>query len=78
MVDKSIRRLLKRETPLYFVNPSVFNLLGLEGWLGELRFITTIDSFDGRHPGVFVPPGGNREAYGIEAANGRPRALARC
>ena len=63
----SIRRLLQRETPLYFVNPSAFNLLGLEDWLRELQFITRIDGFDGRHPDVFVPPGSLAAGYGMPA-----------
>ncbi len=43
------------ETPIYFVSPTAFNLLGLDRWLRDLWFVTYFDSFEGTHPRVFVP-----------------------
>ena len=41
--------------PLYYVSTSTFNLLGAEAWINNLTFINTTNSFDGRHPHIFVP-----------------------
>jgi hypothetical protein len=46
---------LENETPIYFVNPTAYNLLGADEWIGGMRFVNSIDSFDGRHPNVFIP-----------------------
>src|SRR6516225_4048446 len=48
--------------PIYFINPSAFNLLGAEEWIGNLTHVNARDSFDGRHPNAVVfgrdrPPG---------------------
>jgi len=43
------------ETPIYFVSATAFNLLGIDRWVRNLRFINYYDSFDGTHPNVFVP-----------------------
>jgi biotin carboxylase len=43
------------ETPIYFVSATAFNLLGMDRWVRNLRFINYYDSFDGFHPNVFVP-----------------------
>ncbi len=43
------------ETPLYFVSATAFNLLGIDRWVRNFRFINYYDSFDGAHPNVFVP-----------------------
>src|SRR5262245_36966192 len=51
----------RNRTPIYFINPSPFNLLGAEEWIGNLTFVTTTDSYDGRHPHTFVA-GRNRPA----------------
>jgi biotin carboxylase len=51
-----IRAFLRtNETPIYFVSPTAFNLLGLDRWLRDLWFVTYFDSFEGTHPRVFVP-----------------------
>jgi biotin carboxylase len=42
-------------TPIYFVTPVPFNLLGLDQWVGGLEYITYFDSFDGYHPRCFTP-----------------------
>ena len=41
--------------PLHYISTSTFNLLGADTWINNLRFINTIDSFDGQHPHIFVP-----------------------
>lgn len=43
------------ETPVYFVSATAFNLLGIDRWVRNFRFINYFDSFDGWHPNVFVP-----------------------
>src|SRR4051794_17606228 len=42
-------------TPVYFVSPTAFNLLGIDRWLRNFFFVNYFDSFDGDHPRVFVP-----------------------
>src|SRR5262245_62140235 len=44
----------QNRAPIYFINPSPFNLLGGEERIGNLTFVNQADSFDGRHPNVFV------------------------
>ena len=43
------------ETPIYFVSATAFNLLGIDRWVRNFRFLNYYDSFDGWHPNVFVP-----------------------
>jgi biotin carboxylase len=43
------------ETPIYFVSPTAFNLLGIDRWLRNFFFVNYFDSFEGNHPRVFVP-----------------------
>ncbi|AHG50143.1 biotin carboxylase (plasmid) [Rhizobium leguminosarum bv. trifolii CB782] len=51
-----LRRVMRRnERPFYFISASPFNLMGIDEWVGNCRFISLIDPFDGRHPNVFVP-----------------------
>jgi hypothetical protein len=51
-----IRRFFHRnETPIYFVSATNFNLLGIDEWVRNFKFISYIDCYDGRHPNVFVP-----------------------
>jgi hypothetical protein len=52
-----IRRFFHRnETPIYFVSATNFNLLGLDEWVRNFKYINYIDCFDGQHPNIFVPP----------------------
>jgi biotin carboxylase len=52
----SIRKFFREnETPVYFVSATAFNLLGIDRWVRNFRFINYFDSFDGHHPNVFVP-----------------------
>ncbi|MBA2666707.1 MAG: biotin carboxylase [Trueperaceae bacterium] len=66
-----IRRFFYRnETPIYFVSPTNFNLLGADEWVKGLKFISYIDTFDGQHPNVFVPSEAPHEVFGsIEEIN---------
>ena len=51
-----IRNFFRRnETPVYFVSATAFNLLGIDRWVRNFKFINYYDSFDGWHPNVFVP-----------------------
>ncbi|MFZ2501600.1 MAG: biotin carboxylase [Nocardioides sp.] len=43
------------ETPIFFLGPTAFNLLGLDRWVRNFSFITYYDSWDGYHPRVFSP-----------------------
>ncbi len=51
-----VRRYFHRnETPIYFVSATNFNLLGIDEWVKNFKYISYIDCYDGRHPNVFVP-----------------------
>src|SRR5947208_10745663 len=43
------------QTPIYFVSPTAFNLLGIDRWLRNFFYVNYFDSFEGNHPRVFVP-----------------------
>ena len=43
------------ETPIHFVSPTAFNLLGLDRWVRDFFYVSYYDSFEGHHPRVFVP-----------------------
>ena len=42
-------------TPIYFISPTAFNLLGIDRWLRNFFYVNYFDSFEGSHPRVFVP-----------------------
>jgi biotin carboxylase len=42
-------------TPIYFISPTPFNLLGIDRWLRNFFYVNYFDSFEGNHPRVFVP-----------------------
>ncbi len=51
-----IRRFFHRnEVPIYFISATNFNLLGIDEWVKNFKYINYIDCYDGRHPNVFVP-----------------------
>ncbi len=51
-----IRRFFHRnERPIFFISATNFNLLGIDEWCRNFKYISYIDCFDGRHPNVFVP-----------------------
>src|ERR1700750_320670 len=43
------------QTPIHFVSPTAFNLLGIDRWVRNLFYVNYFDSFEGAHPRVFVP-----------------------
>jgi hypothetical protein len=53
------------ETPIYFVSATAFNLLGIDRWVRNFRFVNYYDGFDGGHPNVVVP--GEREPRAFES-----------
>ena len=51
-----VRRYFHRnEDPIFFISATNFNLLGIDEWCRNFKYINYIDCFDGRHPNVFVP-----------------------
>jgi biotin carboxylase len=53
------------QTPIYFVSPTAFNLLGIDRWVRNFHYVTYFDSFEGSHPNVFVPR--DREARDFQS-----------
>ena len=49
------RHFHRNEDPIYFVSATNFNLLGLDEWSKNFKYISYIDCYDGRHPNTFVP-----------------------
>ncbi len=45
----------RNERPIYFISATNFNLLDIDQWVRNFRFVSYIDCFDGRHPKVMVP-----------------------
>ena len=45
----------KNTTPIYFVSPTAYNILGIDQWVNNFEYINYFDSFDGYHPRVFIP-----------------------
>jgi hypothetical protein len=43
------------ETPIYFISATNFNLIGIDDWVSNFKYISHIDCFEGAHPNVFVP-----------------------
>jgi hypothetical protein len=66
-----IRRFFHRnETPIYFISATNFNLLGIDEWVRNFKFINYLDCYDRRHPNTFVPaPGPHPEFESIEDIN---------
>jgi biotin carboxylase len=42
-------------TPIYFISPTAFNVLGVDRWVRGFEYVNYYDSFAGTHPNVFVP-----------------------
>jgi biotin carboxylase len=51
--------------PIYFVSPTAFNLLGIDRWVRNFRYVCLYDSFEGSHPNIVVP--GDRRAPEFES-----------
>jgi len=66
-----IRRFFHRNSkPIYFISATNFNLLGLDEWVKDFKFICYMDCYDGRHPNTFVPaPEPHPEFESIEDIN---------
>jgi D-alanine-D-alanine ligase-like ATP-grasp enzyme len=43
------------EVPIYFISATNFNLLGMDEWVNNFKFISHIDCFEGTHPNLFSP-----------------------
>lgn len=58
-------------TPIYFISATNFNLLGMDEWISNFKFISHIDSYNGQHPNVFSPKEEmpHEEFTGIEDIN---------
>ena len=50
-------------TPLYFVSPTAFNLLGIDRWVRDFFYVTYFDSFGGTHPRVVIPTDRSRKDF---------------
>ena len=42
-------------TPIYFISATNFNLLGMDEWITNFKYISHIDSYEGLHPNLFSP-----------------------
>ena len=50
-----IYRFFRENTsPIYFVSPTAYNILGIDDWVSAFRYVCYFDSFDGAHDHVFV------------------------
>ena len=45
----------ENKTPIYFISATNFNLLGIDEWISNFKFISHIDCFEGKHPNLFSP-----------------------
>lgn len=45
----------RNERPIYFISATNFNLIGIDQWVRNFRFVSYIDCYDGRHPKAMVP-----------------------
>ena len=52
------------QTPIYFVSPTAFNLLGIDRWVRSFFYVNYFDSFEGTHPQVFVPTHRPHQEFG--------------
>ena len=58
------------DTPIYFVSPTAYNILGIDDWVSAMRYVCYFDSFDGAHDHIFVPSHpGPREFETFESVN---------
>jgi hypothetical protein len=52
------------QTPVYFIAPTAFNLLGVDRWCRGFYYVNYYDSFEGGHARVIVPPRIEHEEFG--------------
>src|SRR5882724_9844942 len=58
------------KTPIYFLSPTSYNLLGVDRWVNGFEYVNYFDSFDAQHPKVLVPrEHGPHEFRSIEDVN---------
>ena len=58
------------ETPIYFISPTAYNLLGMDQWVHGFRYVTYFDSFAGAQPHSFSPTHtGPRDFESFESVN---------
>lgn len=51
-----VRRFLRgNDSPVWFVSPTAFELLGIDRWVRRFRYISAVDPFAGRHPHLTAP-----------------------
>lgn len=51
-----VRRYFHRnDEPIFFISATNFNLLGIDEWCKNFKFINYINCYDNRHPNTFVP-----------------------
>ena len=53
----------RNEVPIYFISATNFNLLGIDQWVKDFRYISYIDCFDGLHPNVIMPAEAPHEEF---------------
>lgn len=59
-----VRRFFHRNTdPIYFISATNFNLLGIDEWVKNFKYISYIDCYDGQHPNVFCPSEAPHEEF---------------
>ena len=57
----------ENKTPIYFISPTAYNVLGLGQWVQSFKYVTYFDSFDGSHFRVTNPKlEGEREFQSME------------
>lgn len=54
--EDAVELLRSSRQPVFYISRTATNLLGVERFVPGLQFITLVDSWDGTHPSVFVPP----------------------
>ncbi|MBI3673868.1 MAG: biotin carboxylase [Rhizobiales bacterium] len=60
----------QNQTPITFLSPTPYNILGLGRWINRFEYINFFDSFDGTHPKIAVPrEHGPHEFRSIEDVN---------
>lgn len=45
----------ENKTPIYFISATNFNLLGMDEWISNFKFISHIDSYGGEYENLFSP-----------------------
>jgi hypothetical protein len=60
----------QNQTPITFLSPTPYNILGLGRWINKFEYINFFDCFDGTHPKIAVPrEHGPHEFKSIEDVN---------